>query len=447
VDNNAKKANVIWIIGDQHRGQALSCMGDINVNTPNIDLLAIYGVNFTQARSGYPLCCPFRGSMLTSKYPHNCVTGHEYRMNPQQSTIAHVFNDCGYDTAYFGKWHLDGYKEDNGRAAHHIVPCGARGGFKKWLGYENNNSQWDCWIHGNINEGEVNYRLEGYETDSLTDIFIDYLKGKSDNTKEDPFFAVLSVQPPHNPYAAPAEFMQKHHPSKIHLRPNVPDVSIITDKAQTDMAGYYAQIENLDYNIGRIMQFLKESNLLYNTHVIYFSDHGDMHGSHGQFKKTYPYEESVRIPFIIGGAGMEYAPFKTDNSHALVNHVDIAPTTLGLCNIPVPEWMEGFDYSGYRMIKNNNNDEPDCVYIESILPTHHHDSVEYPWRGIITNDNWKYVCFENMHWLLFNLNDDPYERINLAYNPKYARERTFLLKKIKQHAKKHNDEFNFPVLA
>lgn len=97
------------------------------MHTPNIDALADMGVNFTRAVSGYPLCCPFRGSMLTSCYPHECVPGHEYQMPPEMPTIADVFNENGYHTAYFGKWHLDGFHEREGRAALHTVPPGRRG--------------------------------------------------------------------------------------------------------------------------------------------------------------------------------------------------------------------------------------------------------------------------------------------------------------------------------
>ncbi|WMT41775.1 sulfatase-like hydrolase/transferase [Paenibacillus sp. D2_2] len=117
-----KRSNVIWIFGDQHRAQALGCSEDPNVNTPNIDNLAASGVHFTQAVAGIPLCCPCRGSLLTGLYPHLAVPGHEYRLPPEQPTIAHVMNEAGYKTAYFGKWHLDGFKEDNGRAAFHIIP-------------------------------------------------------------------------------------------------------------------------------------------------------------------------------------------------------------------------------------------------------------------------------------------------------------------------------------
>jgi len=156
-----KQKNVIWILGDQHRAQALSCNGDPNVNTPNIDRLAAEGVNFRRAVSGFPLCCPFRGSMLTSRYPHHCVPGHEYPMPDGQPTIAHVFDAHGYDTAYFGKWHLDGFHESEGRAAFHIVPPARRGGFKTWIGYENNNSPWDCWVHGGEGASAFHRRLHG----------------------------------------------------------------------------------------------------------------------------------------------------------------------------------------------------------------------------------------------------------------------------------------------
>ena len=79
---------MIWIFGDQHRAQALSCKNDVNVHTPNIDNMGVDGVNFTNALSGFPLCCPFRGSLLTGRYPHHCVPGHEYPLPDGQKTIA-----------------------------------------------------------------------------------------------------------------------------------------------------------------------------------------------------------------------------------------------------------------------------------------------------------------------------------------------------------------------
>ena len=98
-----------------------------------MDGLARTGLNFTDAVSGFPLCCPYRGSLLTSRYPHHCVPGHEYRLPPELPTVAHVFRENGYDTFYLGKWHLDGAKEAQERAATHYIPRERRGGFDSWL--------------------------------------------------------------------------------------------------------------------------------------------------------------------------------------------------------------------------------------------------------------------------------------------------------------------------
>jgi len=240
---------------------------------------------------------------------------------------------------------------DATRAAH-----AGRGGFDDWLGYENNNSQWDCWVHGGEGDEAVHYRLPGYETDALTDLFVDYIHERGteqavereQGAEAQPFFGVLSVQPPHDPYVAPAQWMERHTPGQVQLRPNVPDIPRVTQQARIDLAGYYAMIENLDWNVGRIRTALAESGLAHNTHIIFFSDHGDMHGSHGQFRKTSPWEESMRVPFIMGGHVPRYDN-RVGRYPVPINHVDIGPTTLGLCGIDAPAWMQGTDYAGYRL--------------------------------------------------------------------------------------------------
>ncbi|MCR8630448.1 sulfatase [Paenibacillus radicis (ex Xue et al. 2023)] len=441
------KSNVIWILGDQHRAQALGCNGDPNVSTPNIDNLAAMGVNFVNAVSGFPLCCPFRGSMLTSRYPHNCVPGHEYQLPPEQRTIANEFNDHGYHTAYFGKWHLDGYQEKLGRASHHIIPPDRRGGFKQWVGYENNNSQWDCWVHGGEGESAFHYRLPGYETDELTNLFTVYLEDMGQKQKEgsgEPFFAVLSVQPPHNPYISPEETRKRHIPANVQLRTNVPAIPKVQEKARLDLSGYYAMIENLDWNVGKIRRTLSECGLADNTHIVFFSDHGDMHGSHGQYLKTLPYEESIRVPFIISGETAFYNGRKTGKSQAMMNHVDIAPTTLGLCGIDKPGWMEGTDFSGHRLSSRDVGEQPDSAFLQS--PTAR-GNVDKPWRGIVTKDGWKYVCFEGCSWMLFNLKEDPYELVNQAHNPQgvYASKRKELQEQLVEWIHKTGDRFQVPV--
>ncbi len=440
--------NAIWIFGDQHRAQALSCNGDPNLSTPNIDRLAIEGQNFERAVSGFPLCCPFRGSLLTSRYPHECVPGHEYPLPPDMPTIAHVFNDHGFDTAYFGKWHLGGFKERNGRAAMHIIPPDRRGGFKTWVGYENNNSQWDCWVHGGEGADAFHYRLPGYETDALTDMLIDYIRRQGaarDQGQGQPFFAVLSVQPPHNPYVAPEPWMSRHVPGRVQLRPNVPPVGWVEDRARQGLAGAYAQIENLDWNVGRVRQALVDAGMDLDTHIIFFSDHGDIHGSHGQFLKTAPWEEAMRVPFIVGGLHPRYEGH-SGRRPELINHVDIAPTTLGLCGIEKPDWMRGHDYAGVRLPNRPQTGAPDSAFIQSVIPTGHGDSVDRPWRAVVTQDGWKYVVLEHQPWLMFNLNDDPYELVNLAHNTRFGEERRRLQDCLAQWIADTGDSFALPAL-
>ncbi|MCB9160102.1 MAG: sulfatase [Caldilineaceae bacterium] len=443
------RPNVIWIFGDQHRAQALGCAGDPNVHTPNIDRLAEEGLTFTGAVGGCPLCSPYRGALLSGRYPHNSVRGHEHRLPPAQPTIAHAFNDAGYHTAYFGKWHVDGFHERDGRAAMHIVPPERRGGFQQWVGYENNNSQWDCWVHGGAGDDAFHRRLPGYETDALTDLFIDYLRARGGHdaaaAAPQPFFAVLSVQPPHDPYVAPEQWMRRHTPGAIVLRPNVPAIPRVVEQARRELAGYYAMIENLDWNVGRIRTALDEAGLAHNTHIVFFSDHGDMHGSHGQFRKTNPWEESVRVPCIIGGHVPRYAN-RAGRVDAPINHVDFGPTSLGLCGLDVPAWMEGTDYSGLRLPGRAASDLPDSAYLQLVVPTGHADSIDRPWRGVVTVDGWKYVALEGQPWMLFNLNEDPYELANLAFNTRYAVERGRLQARLAAWIAETGDEFALPIL-
>ncbi len=433
--------NVIWIITDQHRGQATGYAGDPNLSTPNLDRLAAEGMNFPRAVSGFPLCCPFRGSMLTGRYPHHCVPGHEYRMPPEQPTIAQPFKEAGYHTAYFGKWHVDGFHESEGRAAMHIIPPERRGGFDLWVGYENNNSQWDCWVHGGAGDAAFHRRLPGYETDAA-DRLPAHLSGRAGGTD-----AALLRRPVGAAAArslrGPGRVAGAAHAAQVALRPNVPAIPRVIEQARRELAGYYAMIENADWNIGRVLAKLGRAGLADSTHVIFFSDHGDMHGSHGMFRKTNPWEESIRIPFLISGLRTAYTHRRGDVT-APLNHVDIAPTTLGLCGIGVPDWMEGTDYSGYRLREKPMGDEPDSAYLQCVIPTGHGDSVDRPWRGVVTRDGWKYVALEEHPWLLYNLNEDPFEQANLALNPRFAVERRRLQERLRAWISDTGDQFTLP---
>jgi arylsulfatase A-like enzyme len=169
-----------------------------------------------------------------------------------------------------------------------------------------------------------------------------------------------------------------------------------------------------------------------------------MHGSHGQFRKTTPWEESTRIPFILGGTRDRYR-LRCGECDGLVNHVDIAPTTLGLCGIIPPDWMRGHDYSDQRRYGSTES-MPDSALLQCVIPTGHADSVDRTWRGIVTRDHWKYVVLEGQPWLMFNLNEDPYEQANLAHNTRYRAERRRLHERLAQWLADTDDAFALPAL-
>ena len=452
-----RKPNVLWLLGDQHRAQALSCMGDPNLHTPTIDTLA-GGVGVT-AVAGCPLCTPYRGSLLTSRYPHHCTPGHDYAMPDGLPTVAAPFNDAGYRTAYFGKWHVDGRENraKDERSGKQYVRPERRGAFEMWLGYENNNAQYDCWLHGHDTQGDPIelFQLPKYETDAITDHLITYIEDRGrEQAAGDahPFFAVMSVQPPHSPYVAPEEWTARHRPEDIKLRPNVPPVQQIMDEARRDLAGYYAMIENLDWNIGRIVDSLEQTGQLDNTYIVFFSDHGDMHGSHARILKCVPWEESIRVPFIVSKGGKPCMERTAPSPvHTPINHVDIAPTTLGLCGLPVPDWMRGVDMSGLvDESRTGAASMPDSAFLQLVDPGFKYGFAsdrERPWRGVVTADGWKYAVLEGQPWLLHNLNEDPYELANHALDGRYKVERRRLQDRLAAWMSETGDTFELPEIT
>ncbi|MFR9650263.1 MAG: sulfatase [Rikenellaceae bacterium] len=427
--------NMIWVFGDQHRAQALGYMGDPNANTPNLDALAQESITFTNAFSGCPWSTPFRGSLFTGLYPNKAVYRTPQKLDPTLPMVSDAFNEHGYITALYGKWHLNGHNKKT------FVPKDERGRFDIWLAYENNNAQYDVHLHGHDiwgreDDNALAEKLEGYETDALTDKVIEFLRNRP---KDKPFFIVLSVQPPHDPYIAPAEYMEKYSADSIILRINVPPIKRLEDDARRELAGYYAQIENLDMNVGRLYSALEELGLLETTNLAFFSDHGDCHYSHGYTRKSSPWQESVNIPFIFRPAGGR-AEGVAAQSDVMFQTVDIAPTSLGMCGIETPEYMMGFDFSQVLTDGVVVEGVPDAVLLQHIYPKDFR-CLDRPWRGLVTSDGWKYVVVENQPIMMFDLNEDPYELNNVVYLAPYREKRAVLAAKLQEMLDKVGDEF------
>ncbi len=435
------KKNVIYILCDQLRADALSCYGDNNINTPNLDNLAYEGAKFNNAVATTPLCTPARGNMMTGRYVFDhTASGHDYHLENTKDFVSHKFKEHGYKTMYFGKWHLNGgHVPIINEATNLIVPRDDRGDFDTWIGYENNNNQNHFYLHGHDENSEIeSYLVNEYETDYITDLSLSYIEQSIDN----PFFCWINFQPPHNPYIAPSKNKKNYHPASIKLKDNVPRGFEYENNARKDLAGYYAMIENIDENIGKLVSKLRKLGIYDNTHIVFTSDHGDMHGSHGQYLKTTFYEESIKVPFIIGGG----IPFSFDwtrhgEFNELIDQYDIAPTLLGLADIDKNNSMVGLDYSGVRL---NTKDIPNKEFtvFGNYIPTGHGHSFDKQFRGILHESGLKYVISEHGPVALFNLNNDPQEQANLLYNPLYSQNVASMRELLVGFLMKTNDPFS-----
>jgi arylsulfatase A-like enzyme len=321
------KPNILFVFSDQHSAHTMSCAGDPNIETPNFDQLAHEGIRFANAYANTPLCSPFRACLYTGQYiTTHGVTSLHRPLLPRQPELAEVLLRHGYHTSHLGKWHLSG-----GAAPSHFVSPYFRPGWRQWRGWENSNEPFAT----TYSEGDLPQPLctmQGYQTDVLTDWTLKFL---AENREAGPWFHVVSIEPPHPPNQAPEAFARLFAERKLALRPNVPREHPRFSAFVDHLRHYYAQIANLDWNLGRILDQLEATGQRERTMVWYFSDHGDCMGSHGRMQKSRPEEESSKIPLIIRWP--ETIPAGTA-SQALISSVDIMPLCWDRwgCRFPTP---------------------------------------------------------------------------------------------------------------
>ncbi len=398
-----RQPNVLFVFADQLRSSSVGYAGQEAVRTPNIDAFAREGAIYRNAVSMLPVCGPFRGSLITGRTP--TTTGlviNDIPLRTDEVSIAHCFKDAGYDTAYIGKWHLDG---PNRPAP--VPPGPRRQGFDYWMGanFEHNYNR----SYFTDNKGDVQM-WEGWDAKAQTSNAIEYLRNRDGDT---PFCLFLSWGPPHHPYrVVPQEYLDMYDPAAIQGRPNCPDVP------REDLWGYYAQTTFLDDQFQRLLDAIDGMGIADDTIIVFSSDHGDMHGSHGLYKKQWPWNEAIKIPFVIRYPGKIQAGQAID---APINVIDVMPTLLGLAGLPIPKGVEGIDLSPFLL--GLRNDPPESVLIMNPCPfsigdTRGHDQfpdykgqrLEY--RGVIT-DRYTYVRTIDKPWLLYDNLEDPYQMTNL----------------------------------
>ena len=363
--------NILVILTDQQRPDTLGCYGSLIGRTPNIDRIAGSGTRFENAFTTFPVCTPARSSLWTGLYPHSTgieenvtqVENRLYRVKPKPAILFEEIKKQGYLTGYFGKWHLG---------------IGDPGFFDRWSGF---NSTGGHWI-----DGRQSFQGGTYIPEKQTDELVEFIHWCGHNAQ--PFLAVISFYTPHNPYSAPERFFQRY-------------------RGRVPFAGYYAAVEALDFNIGRILDVLEQIDIVSNTLMIFTSDHGETFGYRGVPHKFVCTDDAIRVPFIVAWPGHVQTGAVR---RGFIGAQDLMPTVLDCAGIDAPAGLHG------RSLRPWFQGTPD-VWREAYYVENRTFRERLPQRALRTPGH-KLVLDHGGNHQLFDLTDDPEEELNIFGAPK-----------------------------
>lgn len=442
----SKRPNILIFYPDQMRADAMGCAGNRVVKTPNIDRLANEGVQFTEAYTSYPICCPFRASVLTGKYAqgHGMVQNH-FPLRGDQTFLPELLRDAGYRTGYIGKWHLEGGPKPG------FVPRERRFGFEHFIGFNRGHEYLKSVYFDAVGTPHVSRR---YEPDYQTDQLMDFIDGAAKDKSGKPFFGYVSYGPPHFPNNMPEHWRSMYDPADMDLRPGVPDMELqrhVQDRRTNEfcggatkaahhshaaydtkpagepeteeeirrfMAEYYGMISNIDWNVGRVLNQLDALGIAEDTMVIFWSDHGDMLGQHGSFCgiKNQAYRAAMQVPLIIRYPG-RFAPRKTP---AMVDvGVDLMATLLEMLGIGQPPETHSESY--LAVLDGETDERREALWYQLFRQEDGNpgEYTPYAQRGIRTPD-WLYVRNRDRRVDLYDLRTDYSEQNNLVDDPQHS---------------------------
>ncbi len=418
----APKPNVVFLLTDQWRASAFGFAGDPNVKTPQLDKLAARSIRFTNAVSVCPVCTPYRAALLTGRFPTS--TGmflNDLYLPDAELCMAEILKSAGYDTAYIGKWHLDGH----GRASY--IPPERRQGFDFWKTAECDHD----YNHSHYYDGTSPEKRfwPGYDAYAQTAAASEYLRGRAKSDK--PFLLFLAYGGPHFPHeSAPPEYQKLYQPDQLTLAPNV--AAARAAAARKELVGYYAHCTALDRCVGELLETLRETGLAERTLVVFTSDHGEMMGAHDipPRMKQWPYDEAAHVPFLLYDPGVPARVVTTP-----ISTPDILPTLLGLAGVAVPKSVEGDDLSA--VVTGNGAGPERAALMMSVSPFIAGLSA---YRGIRTSRH-TYVRKPDGPWLMFDNQADPYQTNNLMEDPASGGLRRELDAQLLAALKRIGDEF------
>jgi arylsulfatase A-like enzyme len=455
-----KRPNILFIMSDDHAAHALSCYGSRINNTPNLDRIAAEGARFDNCFCTNGICEPSRAAILSGTYNHiNGVTTIGAHLDNRLPNVAKELQNAGYQTAIFGKWHL------GDEAAHWPT------GFDEWKILQGQGPYFDPEM---ICNGE-NHNYDGYTTDIITDLTIDYLKRRN---KNQPFFVKCHHKAPHRRWEPDEKHKDMYKNDELPLPDTLFDdysnrsraafeakMRITTDMQYSDLKlvppngfventfiphpedlegfflipvetgkkvffrnheelvnfkyqryikDYLRCIASVDDNVGRVLDYLKKEGILDDTVVIYTSDQGFFLGDHGWYDKRFMYEESLRMPFIVRYP-QEINPGTVINE--MMTNVDIPASFIDWAGMEKPKYFQGYSIRPLLAGKVPS-DWQQSMYYRYWMHLGHYVSAHY---GIRTHD-YKLIYYYGDAMNQPNTIDEPkepeWELFDLKKDPK-----------------------------
>lgn len=427
----ATKPDVVFVLLDDLRWDALGYMGHPYVKTPNIDRLRAQGASMANAFVTTSICCPSRATFLTGTLAnrHGVIDNESSDYNPEVTPpLTKYLQQAGYRTAMIGKWHMG-----NSGAP--------RPYFDFWLSFKGQGVYHDPLF--NINGQRVEH--QGYTTDLLTNYALDFIRKQP---KDQPYFVMLSHKAVHEPFmpaprhkqafgadaklAEPPSYAEDfadkpawhrrqavgearwHYRTRERETEKLP--AAVPAEPWKDYGKYVDQLRCLaavDEGIGQILDLLRERGTLDNTIIVFTSDNGYFHMEHRRWDKRLAYEESLRIPMLVVYPGRIRAGSTVNQ---MVTNADFAPTILSYAGLPVPPQMQG---ASMRPLF----EEPAPRWRDAVFYEYWKELVHaIPTMTAVRTDRYKLITYPEIDDLdeLFDLEKDPHEMTNLAVDPAHA---------------------------
>jgi arylsulfatase A-like enzyme len=436
------KPNVLLLVTDDQRPDVIASLGNEVIDTPNLDRLVKRGTTFERATCANPICVPSRAEILSgcSSFRNGVLGMGGEKIDPELTLLPAAMNAGGYHAWYSGKWMNDG--KPLTRGYHETGGLFSSGG--------------GTWKKGEVIRGRKGRAISGYrnwtfknakgkpELDKgigltpLTDKFIadgalEFLKRKTDR----PFFLHVNFTGPHDPLVYPPGYEDKYKAADLKLPPNfLPkhpfdhgnfegrDERLLPwprtkDDVLDELAVYYAVVDHIDKQVGRIIEQLRSDGRLKNTYVIFTSDHGLALGSHGLMGKQNMYEHTIRVPLVIAGPDVP----GDKRNQALCYLRDLYPTICDLAGVPIPESVEG------RSLNPVIKGKQDSVYSE--VYGYFRDK-----QRMVRDNRFKLIHYPHLDRnQLFDLQEDPHEQNDLSDDRRYSKVLRSLQEKLARKTK------------